>query len=327
MRPGLSRLVTLGALLGATSLNAQEEKDPEEGFGAPFLLIPVGAQATALGQAAAAAGGTTEAAFWNPAGLAYLERGEVAVHFARTFVSDNTALTAYFAAGKLGVLGAAAYLVDFGSQDVVSGPGVAVGRISPKNIELLASYATSVTRDLSVGLNYKLIQLRQDCSGQCTLFPDISGTTQAVDLGIQYAFGETDALRLGIVIRHAGFPLQLENQEQADPLPTRVQFGVIYRLLLPELRGSDERFDARIYADIDDQWGQYDSPEIRLGLDVGLGELVRFRGGYAFLDSESRGPSVGVGLRVGRLRVDVARVFFVSSSFDEPFHVSVTAGL
>jgi hypothetical protein len=136
-----------------------------------------------------------------------------------------------------------------------------------------------------------------------------------------------DALRWGIVIRHAGFELQLENQEQADPLPTRVQLGVIYRLLLPELRGSNERFDARIYMDIDDQWGQYDSPETRIGLDVGLGELVRFRGGYAFLDSENRGPSVGVGLRVGRIRVDVARVFFVSSSFDEPFHISVTAGL
>jgi len=326
MRQGLSSLVGLGALLLAASLVAQEER-AEERFGAPFLLFPVGGRATSLGQAAAADGGVSEAAFWNPAGLAYLPRSEVAVHFARTFVSDNTAVASYFTINGLGVFGAAAYLVDYGSQDVVTGPGVPVGRISPKNIELLASFATSLAKGLFVGLNYKLIQLRQDCTGRCANFPDVSGTTHAIDAGVQYAVGGSDMLRLGFVVRHAGFELQLENEEQADPLPTRVQIGAIYRILLPELGGTSQRFDVRLVADVDDQWGQYDSPEMRLGLDLGVGELVRFRGGYAFLDSESEGPSVGVGLRVGRVRVDLARVFFVSSNFDEPLHISVALGI
>ena len=324
MRPSPSNVLALLALLWTGSLFAQEER-PEERFGAPFLLFPVGARATALGQAAAADGGRTEAAFWNPAGLGYMERSEVAVHFARTFVSDNTALTGYFTVSGLGVFGLSAYLVDFGSQDVVTGPGVPVGRISPKNIQLLASFATPIVSRLYLGLNYKLIQLRQDCSGQCGDFPDVSGTTHAIDVGAQYTIGSGDKLRLGFVIRHAGFDLQLENEEQADPLPTRVQLGVVYKVLLPELQGTDQRFDVRMVADVDDQWGQYDSPELRLGLDAGLGQLVRFRGGYAFLDSESRGPSVGVGLRVGRISVDMARVFFVTSSFDEPLHISVRA--
>jgi hypothetical protein len=326
MRPGLSSLFGLVALLSTAALAAQDE-EPEEGFGAPFLLFPVGARATALGQAAAADGGSSEAAFWNPAGLAYMANGEVAVHFARTFVSDNSALAAYFTVSGLGVFGASAYLVDYGSQDVVTGPGVPVGRISPKNIELLGSFATSITGSLFIGVNYKLIQLRQDCSGQCANFPDVSGTTHGVDVGVQYAAGANDALRIGFVVRHAGLELQLENEEQADPLPTRVQLGASYTVLLPALSGTDQRFDARIIADVDDRWGQYDSPDVRVGLDVGLGELVRFRGGYAFLDSESEGPSVGVGLRVGRIAVDLARVFFVSSSFDEPFHISVRAGI
>ncbi len=326
MRQGLSSLIGLVAALCAASLSAQDDR-AEERFGAPFLLFPVGGRATALGQAAAADGGFSEAAFWNPAGLAYLQQSEIAVHFARTFVSDNTALAAYFGVNGLGVFGASAYLVDYGSQDVVTGPGVPVGRISPKNIELLGSFATSVASGLFVGLNYKLIQLRQDCSGQCANFPDVSGTTHAIDVGMQYAVGGNEVLKFGFVVRHAGLELQMENEEQADPLPTRVQIGVIYKVLLPKLRGTDQRFDARVIADVDDQWGQYDSPELRLGLDVGLGQLVRFRGGYAFLDSESEGPSVGVGLRVGRVRVDLARVFFVSSSFDEPLHISVAIGL
>jgi hypothetical protein len=322
MRRSLSSLAAAVAIATAAPLAAQEN-NPEEASGAPFLLFPVGARATALGQAAIADGGTTEAAFWNPAGLAYLGGNELSIHYASTFVSDNTAVSSYFTINRLGVVGVSAYLVDFGSQDVVGGPGVPVGRISPKNIELLASYATSITKRLSLGLNYKLIQLRQDCTGQCASFPSISGTTHGIDLGMQYSFGKEDNFRLGFAIRHLGFKLQLKNEEQADPLPTRVHIGATYRMLLPRFRGSEQRFDARVLFDVDDKLGQYDSPEPRVGLDVGLEELVRLRAGYAFLDSQSRGPSVGIGLKFGRVAVDVARVFFVSSSFDEPLHISV----
>jgi hypothetical protein len=325
MRPSLFNLIATVILVAATApLNAQDQ-EPEERFGAPFLLFPVGARATAIGQAGAADGGTSEAAFWNPAGLAYLARTELAVHYASTFVSENTVLSAYFAVSRLGVFGASAYVVDFGSQDVVGGPGVPVGKISPKNIELLASYATTIAGQLHFGLSYKLIQLRQDCTGQCAAFPSISGTTHAIDIGAQYDFGKEDRLKLGLVIRHLGFDLQLKNEEQADPLPTRVQLGAVYTVLLPAFSGTEQRLDARFLFDIDDRLGQYNSPEPRVGIDIGFQDFVRFRAGYAFLDSQSRGPSVGVGLRFGRIAVDVARVFFVSSSFDEPLHISVRA--
>ncbi len=312
------------ALFAATPSAAQETADPETGGGA-FLLLPVGARSTALGQAASADWGTTESIFWNPAGLAMTDRHEVAVHYASTFISDNTALAGSVTAGQLGVLGFGAYLVDYGSQDVVGGPGVAVGRISPKNVELLATYATALGGGVAVGVNYKLIQLRQDCSGQCSAFPSVAGTTHGIDVGLQYAVAGSDALRLGFALRHAGFKLQLTNEGQADPLPTRVQVGAVYKILLPKLRGTDERFDARLLVDVDDEWGEYDDLDWRLGLDVGLRDLIRFRSGYAFLNSQSRGPSVGIGIRVGRIAIDLARVFFVSSNFDEPLHVSVRA--
>jgi len=324
MRQRLSSLVVVAALVVATPIFGQATADPETGGGA-FLLLPVGARATALGQAAAADWGSSEVIFWNPAGLAPADNNEIAVHYASTFISDNTALAASISAGRLGVFGVGAYLVDYGSQDVVGGPGVPIGRISPKNVELLASYATAVGGGLSMGVNYKLIQLRQDCSGQCAAFPSVAGTTLGVDIGLQYAVAGSDALRLGFVVRHAGFKLQLRNEGQADPLPTRVQVGAIYKVLLPRLRGSDERFDARFLIDVDDEWGEYSDLDWRIGLDVGLRDLLRFRTGYAFLNSQSRGPSVGVGIRVGKLAVDLARVFFVSSNFDEPLHVSVRA--
>src|SRR3989441_4029430 len=73
--------------------------------GALFLLFPVGAQAVAMGQTAAALEGRGEAAFWNPAGLATMERSEVALNTASLAAGPTHALTAYFPSRGLGVLG------------------------------------------------------------------------------------------------------------------------------------------------------------------------------------------------------------------------------
>lgn len=327
MRPSRSSLL-LGLALGSgapPSLAAQADTSVVGG-GALFLLIPIGGRASALGQAAVADGGSGEAAFWNPAGLASLTEAEVDIHYARTFASNNTALSGYVASRRLGVAGLAAYLVDYGSQPITPGPGDPIGRIAVRNIEILASYATPIGSSLAVGVNYKFIQFRHDCSGACELFPTAVGTTHGVDLGLQLGVGATDALRLGLAVQHAGFALQVENRQQADPLPTRVQLGAVYRMELPTPPDA-EPAHVRVLLDLQDAWGSYRNPEIRVGMELVYGELVQLRGGYAFLHSESRGPSIGAGLQFGRLALDFARVFFASGTFDEPVYLSLRARL
>jgi hypothetical protein len=327
MRRRRSSIGALSLLLAASPVWGQEPAAPAEG-GATFLLLPVGARAAALGQAAIADAGDSESAFWNPAGLALIRQAELAIQFASTFASNNTAIAAYLPTNRLGVLGIAGYLVDFGSQEVVPGPGAPTGRISLKNIELLASYATELPAHFTLGFNYKLIQFRQDCSGDCGTTRTVVGTTHGVDIGLQYAVGGSDNLRLGLAVRHLGFKLQLENRDQADPLPTRVQFGVVYRLFLaPPTPDAPERLDARFLLDVQNAWGRYNDPDARVGVELGYAEFVRLRAGYAFLHSESRGPSVGVGLRFGQISFDIARIFFDSSNFDEPVHISLRARL
>ena len=92
--------------------------------------------------------------------------------------------------------------------------------------------------------------------------------------------------------------------------------AVVAALVDPQGEVSLPEPDARFLVDVDDEWGGYSDLDLRIGLDVGLRDLIRFRSGYAFLNSQSRGPSVGVGIRVGRIAVNLARVFFVSSNFD-----------
>lgn len=294
--------------------------------GAAFLLIPIGGRASALGQAAIADGGDSEAAFWNPAGLARLTVGEVAAHHAKTFISDNTALAAYFKVGGSSTMGLSAYLVDYGAQDATVGDGLVTGRFSPRNIQLLASYATDLGGGVAFGVNYKLIQLRQDCSGDCGAFPSTVGTTHGVDVGVQYSPNSLP-ISFGAALRHAGFRLQLQDLDQADPLPTRLDVGVVYVIALPELDPDAEPLDARILLDLQNRLNDPGIPEMRLGAEVGYGDLLRLRTGYAFISGESAGPSVGLGVKLGKLAVDFARLFYVSSNFDSPYFVSIRAGL
>src|SRR5437868_5396902 len=116
-QPAFSAALATFLLLPVLTASAQQPAESDPG-GAVFLLVPVGARAAALGQAAVADGGSGESAFWNPAGLAGLQHSELAIHRANTFASNNTVLSGYLASQTLGTVGLAAYLVDYGSQEV-----------------------------------------------------------------------------------------------------------------------------------------------------------------------------------------------------------------
>ena len=323
MRRSRFRLALVVAGLGLSGpLAGQTPGEVTEG-GAAFLLIAVGARTTALGQAGIADARTAEAAFWNPAGLALMPQSQIVIHHATTFASNNTVLSGYLASSLVGVVGFAAYLVDYGSQDIVPGPQQPpTGRITPRNVELVASYATSLSRRLTIGVNYKLIQLRNDCSGDCGAIRPIAGTTHGVDLGVQYGPEAPGGLRLGLALRHAGFDLQLENAGQADALPTRLAAGADYQVELPQAPGAAPAF-ARLLVAVENPCCRSLSPDLRVGAELGYGEMVRLRGGYAFLRSESSGPSLGAGVQFDRLVVDFARVFFTSGNLDEPVYLTL----
>src|SRR3989441_672733 len=181
--------------LSVFDLSAQ---DLATNAGALFLLFPVGAQAVAMGQTAAALEGRGEAAFWNPAGLATLEHSELAFNTASLAAGATHALTAYFPSHGFGVLGGALYLVDYGDLERTDSANNTIARVAPRNIEFLASYATELAGSVTLGINYKLVEFVVDCSGDCTNFPNGHGVTHALDIGGQFAVGRAGALRVGV---------------------------------------------------------------------------------------------------------------------------------
>ncbi|HEY6852688.1 MAG TPA: PorV/PorQ family protein [Gemmatimonadales bacterium] len=312
--------VLAGVLLAAASpvrVSAQVVSNS----GALFLVFPVGAQAVGMGQAAMAAEGRSEAAFWNPAGLATLSQDEFTLHSAMLPAGAAHAVSVYFPSRGIGVIGGAIYLVDYGDFDRTDSLNNTIGRIAPRDLEFLASYAAALGDVFTFGINYKLIEFRVDCSGDCRDFPNGEGLTHAIDIGGQLALGDTRALRLGFALRNAGFKLQVQNRDQADPLPARLAAGVLYRVDLPGGRPADpdhpsaeaEHLDVALAADVESSWGETGQPQVRLGFDVGYRQLVRLRGGYAFLHDGLSGPSFGMGVQSGTIGVDLARTFLTGS--------------
>ena len=313
-REGGRRLALLVLLTASQPARLPAQEQPLNA-GALFLAFPVGAQAVGMGQTATAASGHGEVAFWNPAGLATLSDDEFALHTATLVAGKSSVLGAYFPSRGIGVLGGAVYLVDYGDLPRTDIDGNTIARLAARNFEFMASYATNLAGSVVFGVSYKLVQFRVDCSGDCSNLPAGAGTTHAIDLGGQFRVGPGGPLRIGVALRNVGFRLQVQNQAQADPLPTRLAIGALYEVHFRPAEGAtlDQTFDLKLAADVDSPWGQGGQSETRVGFDVGYQKLVRVRAGYAFVQDGLSGPSVGLGIESGSIGVDLARAFLTGS--------------
>jgi len=310
----VGRVIALALLLpcvGSASRVSAQDQTSTNNAGALFLLFPVGAEAVGRGQAAVALEGHGEAVFWNPAGVGRIPGSEVGVYVGQMAAGTTTALTAFVSPGRIGVLGAAVNFVDYGEEDVNDSLGNTLAHLAPRNLALSATYAGQLSPAFTLGVTYKLVQFLVDCSGDCRTVPTGNGSTHALDLGGQVHVGPGGALHLGFALRNLGFPLQVNNKDQADALPTRFAVGAEYALKLQPADVGDgaQRFDVRVAADVDSPWREAGNPEMRLGVDVGYLQLVRVRGGYSFANEGLHGASVGLGLATGSIGVDVARTF------------------
>jgi len=313
----IGRVVAIATLVSAPPPVCLLAQGLANNSGALFLSLPVGAEAVGMGQTAVTLQGRGEAAFWNPAGLATMGESEFAVESGTLAAGPTYAMTAYFHARGIGVVGGALYMLNYGDLDRTDSTNTVIGRISPRNYEFLASYAAQLGSSVALGINYKLIELRVDCSGDCREFPNGDGVTHGVDVGGQVTVGTEGAFRLGFAIRNIGFKLQVNNRDQADDLPAQVVIGAAYRLPLPgQPTGSvSDRLDVKVAADVESPWGSYSNSEMRIGVDVGFQRLVRVRGGYAFVRDGLSGPSVGMGVSSGTIGIDFARSFLSGSDF------------
>lgn len=290
------------ALGGARSALAQDVTKE----GAAFLVMPVGARAVGVGQSVVASeiGGT--GIWWNPASIARIRRPELTLDYSQTSLGvQGIAIAGVYPAGLVGVVAVGAYLLDLGEQEATDLYGT-IGTILPRDLVLGASYAATIGRRVSVGVTYKLVQQRTDCTGSCGNLPLYVASTNGVDAGLQVAVDSARRLVLGAALRNVGFNLQVNDVPQADPLPLRLHLGARYLVPWVERRvqGATLATVAEVMTHPADG-----KVQVRAGGEFALQNKYYLRAGYAMGSGELSGASVGLGIRRAGLAMDFAQSF------------------
>lgn len=301
MRRLLSASAALALALGAVA------PARAQGEAAIFLLLPVGARTLGQGQATVASETGSEAVWANPAGLARQTTREIAIHHSTTLAVTGDALTYVSPARALGVMAISINLYNLGDQQITEDPNQPpVGLLLPRNVVYALTWARALGGHLSAGINYKLVQARIDCTGQCGDIGTGSGTASAFDFGAQYRFSDKVPLTLGAAVRHVGGDLRATADEPPAELPRRIQLGASYRLRFIDKYLADT--DVRIAGEMDSAPG-FEDAGFRFGSSVVYQNRVHLRAGWGSADTEASGPSVGFGITAGKLSFEIARTF------------------
>lgn len=314
-------MAILPLMLLASETRAQGGIATEGGL---FLLLPIGARAVGMGQAGVSTAVGSEAVWWNPAGLMVEERREIAVHHSQLNVGKGDALSVVLPSPLLGTVALSLDVLNFGEFPVTdaSGSDVPLGTIIPRNIVYAASYASGIGRRIGIGLTYKVVQLRFDCSGACPPAASSSATTSALDFGLRGRLDARGTTVAGAAIRNVGLPFQVNDSQQADPLPTRIQAGVSHRIVLR--RAPSAGVTGLVAADLVEPL-DFDAPSLRLGTDIAYDERLFVRGGYIIEEGEGGGPSIGFGVATKSFVLDFARIVrgLSADQGQSPTHLSL----
>jgi hypothetical protein len=312
--------------------------------GATQLLIPVGSIGLSLAGSSISSISGIEAIYWNPAGLARSDKGEL-MFSNLSYLAD---IKVNYLAGSLnlndvGAFGFAVKSFNFGdiSQTSADDPEGLLGlTFSPSFITASLSYSRLFTEKVAIGATAKIVS--EQIAG-------VSAASYAFDFGIQYI--SPFDLKIGLVIknlggsmRYAGSDLQVlfsrspgdgdQNKLRTQitaaefELPAVFEIGVGYDIKLDKSATSLLALSGTF------RNNNFSDDEYLLGAEYGFQKLFFLRAGYAidvsgsqfnvFTNSMSFGA--GLNLKIGGtgLRVDYA--FRRAQIFDGNQSISVRVG-
>jgi len=260
-----------------------------------------------MGQAMVAEKPGSEGIWWNPASIADQDKRELAIHHSKTIAGVGDVLSFVLPTRSYGTAALSLNILNLGEQDVTDVNNFPIGVIFPRDVVLAGTYAASLTRRLRAGLNYKVVQIRFDCSGECSSVGPAVESSRAVDLGAQYDVEAGAPLTFGVAVRNLGGKLNSTQTNQRDPLPTQVELGAMYRLKLidrylkdTELRAASSYINSR----------QFGGKSVRVGTDLTYQGKLHLRAGFVGHDRRGNASaSLGFGLQSSGFVFDIARTF------------------
>lgn len=187
---------------------------------AAFLDIGVGARAAGMGGAYTALADDANAVYWNPAGLARLEKREASTGHAELGQSTRHDFLAYAHPSPQGTFAGAITYLGQGSIDGRDSQGRPTGSLNASDAAVAGAYGRK-TELADFGLSVKYLRSHIGSS-------EAQGA--AMDLGARRELEGPRAgkLALGVALRNLGPGLKYDRER--NDLPLRLALGAAYRL-------------------------------------------------------------------------------------------------
>jgi len=275
---------------------------------AKFLSIGIGPRAIAMGGAFTSVVDDATAMYWNPGGLALIDKYQVLFTQAN-WIADVTVnyIGVAIPAGNVGTFGFNVTALTMDDMDITTeqNPEGTGGRFSAGDYAFGFSFARMLYQDFMIGANVKYV--RQDISSS-------SATSFAIDIGtifttpfwgLKFASSITNfgtKLQMtgeDLIIQHDPDPTVFGNNDKIDAryatesfdLPLRLQIGISKDLLFAE--------GQRLTLAVDAAHPNDNTEFVNVGGELALfDELVFIRGGYKnlFMKDQEETWALGGGI-------------------------------
>ncbi len=302
-------LIVLLLLLFSSTIVGQGGVTKTGTTAAKFLSIGVGPRANAMGGAYSAVANDASSMYWNPSGIAFVEKFQGIFTYTQMFADVNLN---YFGivipTGEMGNIGISVTALNIGEMDVTTElrPEGTGETFSSGSYAFGLSYAKFITDNFIFGATFKYIKEDIFNSSEEGIAFDIGTIFHTPFYGVKFASSITNfGTKMNItgddlIIRYDQDPTTRGNNETVDAklstdffeLPLRLQIGLSKDFIFAEGQRLTIATDAN-YPNDNNQW-------VNVGGELALfHELVSLRAGYKaiFLDESQEGLTFGFGLK------------------------------
>ena len=213
-------------------------------FAYPFLKIPVGAKAPAMGGAYTGLSNDVAGLYFNPAGIIQVSGSEISGSYDNYLAGMQAGYLSYLMPwGKKGKLGVAINYLNYGSTPRTDLSGTRTGEFGGSNVAFSLTGAWTLMSGTDD--DYELAESRNENEGSLPHWNGLSlGVTAkfvyetldvyssdalAVDLGLLYGLKD-NRTRIGVSASNLGFQLKGLSSGHKDSMPAILRAGVGHQL-------------------------------------------------------------------------------------------------